>query len=308
MKWYLLLGTKAMKNLESALNSRGITLPTKVLIVRALVFPAVMYRCESWTIKKAEHRRIDAFELRCWRRPLRVTWTARQSNQPILKEISPEHSLEGLMLKLKLHLIRRINSFEKTLMLGKIEGGRRRGRQRVRWLDDGRVSASSRSWWWTGKSGVLWSMGSQRVGHDWAIEQQLSLHSTATEPPCSNARSHRSRSWCSRAEQPVLQGRSACAPGQSSLCSRADQPVLQDRAVCAPGQRRLCSRAEKPVLQGRAAGAPGQRSLCSRADKPVLQGREAARRRRVCTHQSSRSSQLEQARTQQWRQSTAKDK
>ena len=124
-----------MKNLESALNSRGITLPTKVLIVRALVFPAVMYRCESWTIKKAEHRRIDAFELRCWRRPLRVTWTARQSNQSILKEISPEHSLEGLMLKLKLHLIRRINSFEKTLMLGTIEGRRRRGRRRLRRLD-----------------------------------------------------------------------------------------------------------------------------------------------------------------------------
>ena len=126
-----LLGRKAMTNLDSMLKSRDITLPTKVHLVKAMVFPVVMYRCESWAIKKAEHRRIDAFELWCWRRLLRVLWTARRSNQSILKEISPEYSLEGLMLKLKLqyfgHLIRRIDSLEKTLMLGKIEGGGRRG-------------------------------------------------------------------------------------------------------------------------------------------------------------------------------------
>ena len=121
------------------LKSRDISLPTKVCLVKAVVFPLVMYGCESWTIKKAEHRRIDAFELWCWRRLLRVPWTARRSNQYILKEISPGCSLEGLMLKLKLqyfgHLMRRADSFEKTLMLGRIEGMRRRGRQRVRWLD-----------------------------------------------------------------------------------------------------------------------------------------------------------------------------
>ena len=126
-------------NLGSIFKSRDITLPTKVCLVKAMVFPVVMYACESWTVKKAEHRRIDAFELWCWRRLLRVPWTARRSNQSILKEISPEYSLEGLMLKLKLqyfgHLIRRADSFEKTMMLGKIEGRRRRGRQRMRWLD-----------------------------------------------------------------------------------------------------------------------------------------------------------------------------
>ena len=128
-----------MTNLDSILKSRDITLPTKVCHIKAMVFPVVMYGYESCTIKKAEHRRIDAFELWCWRRLLRVPWTARRSIQSILKEISPEYSLEGLMLKLKLqyfgHLIRRADSFEKTLMLGKIEGRRRRGRQRVRWLD-----------------------------------------------------------------------------------------------------------------------------------------------------------------------------
>ena len=129
---------KAMTNLDSMLKSKGIALPTKVSLVKAMVFPVVMYGCESWTEKKAEHWRIDAFELWCWRRRLRVPWTARRSNQSILKEISPEYSLEGLMLKLKLqyfgHLMRRTDSFEKTLMLGKIEG-RRRGWQRMRWLD-----------------------------------------------------------------------------------------------------------------------------------------------------------------------------
>ena len=128
-----------MTNLDSILESRNITLPTKVRLVKAMVFPVVMYGCESSTIKKAEHWRIDAFELWCWRRLLRVPWTARRSNQSTLKEISPEYLLEGLMLKLKLqyfgHQMRRADSFEKTLMLEKIEGGRRRGWQRMRWLD-----------------------------------------------------------------------------------------------------------------------------------------------------------------------------
>ena len=128
-----------MTNLGSILKSRDFTLSTKVLLVKAVVFPVVMYRCEIWTIKKDERRRIDAFELWCWRRLLRVPWTARRSNQSILKEISPGCSLKGLTLKLKLqyfgHLMQRADSFEKTLMLGKIEGGKRRGRQRMRWLD-----------------------------------------------------------------------------------------------------------------------------------------------------------------------------
>ena len=131
IKRCLLLGRKAMTNLDSILKSREITLPTKFCLVKAMVFPVVMYECESWTIKKAECQRIDAFELWCWRRLLTVSWTARRSNQSILKEISPRCSLEGLTLKLKLqylgHLMRRADSFEKTLMLGKIEGGRKRG-------------------------------------------------------------------------------------------------------------------------------------------------------------------------------------
>ena len=129
-----------MTNLNSILKSRDISLPTKVRLVKAMVFPVVVYGCESWTIKKAECRRIDAFELQCWRRLLRVPWTARRSNQSIVKEFSPEYSLEGLMMKLKLqyfgHLMQRTGSIEKTLVLGKIEGRRRRGLQRIRWLDD----------------------------------------------------------------------------------------------------------------------------------------------------------------------------
>ena len=148
-------------------------------LVKAMVFPVVRYGCESWTIKKAERQRIDAFELWCWIRLLRVPWTARRSNQSILKEISPEYSLEGLMLKLKLqyfgHLMWRTDSMEKTLMMGKIEGGRRRDDKRwdgwmaspTRWTW---VWASSRSWWWTGKPGVLQSIGLQRVRHDWVTE------------------------------------------------------------------------------------------------------------------------------------------
>ena len=137
--WNLLLGRTAMANLDSIFKRRDITLPTNIRLVKAMVFPVVMYGCESWSIKKAECWRIDAFELWCWRRLLRVPWIARRSNQSTLKEISPENSLKGLMLKLKRqyfgHLMRITDPFEKTLMLEKIEGRRRRGRQRIRWLD-----------------------------------------------------------------------------------------------------------------------------------------------------------------------------
>ena len=170
---------KVMTNLDIILKSRDITLPTKVHLVKAIVFPVVMYGCESWTVKKAEHWRIDAFELWHWRRLLRVPWTARRSNQSILKEINPGCSLEGLMLKLKLqyfgHLMRRADSLEKTLMLGGVGGRRRRGWQRMRWLDGITDSmdmswVNSGSWWWTGRPGMLQFMESQRVGHDWATE------------------------------------------------------------------------------------------------------------------------------------------
>ena len=177
IKRCLLLGRKVMTNLDSILKSRDIILPTKVHLVKAMVFPAVMYGCESWAIKKAECQRTDAFELWCWRRLLRVPWTARRSNQSILKEISPEYSLERLMLKLKLqyfsHLMWRTDSLEKTLMLGKIEG-EEDDRGWVGWMASPAqwtwAWVNSGSWWWTGKPGVLQSMGSQRVGHDWATE------------------------------------------------------------------------------------------------------------------------------------------
>ena len=158
---------------------------TKFRLVKAMVFPVVMHGCKSWTIKKAEHWRIDAFELQCQRRLLRVPWTAKRSNQSILKEISPEYSLEGLMLKLKHqyfgHLMRRADSFEKTLMLGKIEGGRRRGSLKTwdGWMASPTqctwVWVNSGSWWWTGRPGVLQSMGSQRIGHNWATELNWTL-------------------------------------------------------------------------------------------------------------------------------------
>ena len=179
IKRHPLLRRKATINLDSILKIKDITLLTKFHIVRAIVYPVVMYGCESWTIKKVECWRIDAFELWCWRRLLRVPWMAKRFNQSILKEISPEYSLEALMLKLKLqyfgHLMWRTDSLKKTLLLGKIEGGRRRGWQRMGWLDGITtwwtwVWVNSGSWWGTGKPDVLRSMGSQRIGHKWETE------------------------------------------------------------------------------------------------------------------------------------------
>ena len=179
IKRHLLLRRQVMTNLDNIFKSRDITLPTKVHLVKAMVFPVVMYGCESWTIKKAEHRRTDAFELWCWRRLLRVPWTARRSNQSIPKEISPGCLLEGLMLKLKLqyfgHFMRRVDSLEKTLMLGRIgAGGEGDNRGWDGWMASLTrwtwVWVNSRSWWWTGRPGVLRFMGSQRVGHHWATE------------------------------------------------------------------------------------------------------------------------------------------
>ena len=171
IKKQLLLGRKVMTNLDSILKSRDITLPIKVCLVKAMVFPVVMYGCESWTIKKADCQRIDDFDLWCWRRLFRAPWTARRSNQSILKEISPECSLEGLILKLQNfgHLMWRSDSFEKTLMLGKIEGGRRRRWKRMIWLNGitdfvDMSLGKLQSRWWTGRPGVLRSRGSQRVG------------------------------------------------------------------------------------------------------------------------------------------------
>ena len=179
IKRHLLLGRKATTNLGSILKSRDITLPTKVCLVKAMVFPVVMYGCESWTIKKVEHWRIDAFELWCWRRLLRVHWTARRSSQSILKEISPEYSLEGLMLKLKPqyfgHLKQRTDSLEKTWSWERLQaGGEEDDRGWDGWMASltqwTQVWASSGSWWWTGKLGVLHTMGSEKVGHDWVTE------------------------------------------------------------------------------------------------------------------------------------------
>ena len=185
----LLLGRKAVTNLDSVLKSRDITFPTNVWLVKVMVLPIVMYGCESWAIKQAENWRTDGSELWCWRRLLRVPWTARRSNQSILKEISLEYSLEGLMLKLKLqyfdHLMQRTDSLEKSLMLGKIDGKKRRGQERMRCLDGITNSmdmswASSRSWWWTGKPDVLQSMELQIVIHEWVTELNWILGTSAT--------------------------------------------------------------------------------------------------------------------------------
>ena len=188
IKRCLLLGRKAMTSLDSIWKNIDTALPTKVHLVKAMVFPVVMYGCESWTINKAECWRIDAFELWCWRRLLRVPWTAKKSNQSILKEISPKYSLEGLMVKLKLqyfgYLMRRADSLEKTLRWERLKaGGEGDDRGWDGWMASPTqwtwVWASSGSWWWTGKPGVLQSTGLQRVGHDWATELNYShLHSS----------------------------------------------------------------------------------------------------------------------------------
>ena len=175
---WLLLGRNLMGNIDRVLKSRAIILSTKVHIVKATVFPVVMFSCESWTVKKAEWQRIDAFVLRCWRRLMQDPWAARRS---FLSEGNPEFSLKGLILTLKFqyfgHLLQTTNSLEKSLMLGKVEGRRRRGHQRIKWWTASQMQrtwtwANSKRSWGTGKPGVLYSMGSQKGGHDWVTEQQ----------------------------------------------------------------------------------------------------------------------------------------
>ena len=205
-----------MTNLDSVLKIRDITLPTKVCLVKAMVSPVVMYGCESWTIKKAEHQRIDAFELWCWRRPLKDPWTANRSNQSILKEISPKYSLEGLMLKLKLqysgHLMRRTDLFEKTLMLGKIEGRRRRG-----WRWDGWMASLTQwtwvwvnpgSWWWTGRPGMLQSIESDMTEQlNWTEQSSHTVSDSFLSLSWGEVSSVR---WCTIITRPVGESRFTC--------------------------------------------------------------------------------------------------
>ena len=185
IKRCLLLGRKVMTNLDSILKRRDITLPTKVYLVKAMVFPVIMYGCECWTVKKAERRRIDAFELWCWRRLLRVPWTARRSNQSFLKEISPGYSLQGLMLKLKLqyfgHLMQELTHWKRPWCWeGLGAGGKGDYREWDGWMASPTwwtwVWVNSGSWWWTGRPGMLRFVGSQRVGHDWATELNWNLY------------------------------------------------------------------------------------------------------------------------------------
>ena len=208
IKRCLLLGRKSMTNLDSILKGRDITLPTKVHLVEATVFPVVMYGCESWTIKKAERQRIDAFELRCWRRLLSAPWTARRSNQSILKESSPEYSLKGQMLMLKLqyfgHLMWRTDSLEKTLMLGKVEGRRRRGWQRMRQLDGitNLMDMSLSKLWKLVMDREAWRAAVHGVPHNWVTELNWMVAQKVKNPPAVQETWVRSLSW----EDPLEKG------------------------------------------------------------------------------------------------------
>ena len=201
IKRHLLLGRKAMTNLDSILKSRDITLPTKVYLVKTMVFPVVMYGCESWTIKKAECQRINSFELWCWRRLLRIPWPARRSNQSILKEISSEYSLEGLMLKLKLqyfgYLMGRTVSLVRPWCWERLKAGEGDDSRWDGWMaSPTRTWIHSGSWWWTGKPGILQSLGSQRIRHDWATEQNwLGASSTSPSNPMKEISSTQPEPW-----------------------------------------------------------------------------------------------------------------